>query len=207
MKIDLIKKIGMIGLSFVNINNVFASDNIHNVNKNINWWKIGSEYQSTPAFGWISCTFLIFLVIILYYGYMTFSKIFNTRSEQIKKDIMDIRQLKTIAHKKLTEYTKKVKLLDLELNSIVSEFKNKSTDDQKTTDKNISEFKDQISKDVDNMIQSNIQQIRMNLKKVFIRDVILEVIKKTKTENLGHINKKYEQKIIKDLSNIKTNIL
>jgi hypothetical protein len=61
MKININNKVWILSLLIINIENIFASTNTLHTHMNINWWGIGEDYNSTPALGWYTLTFLIFL--------------------------------------------------------------------------------------------------------------------------------------------------
>jgi hypothetical protein len=68
MKIHFVEKIILISFLSISNGNVFASDRGHDVNTDINWWSLGSEYSLKPALGWSYFTFAIFALFTAYYA-------------------------------------------------------------------------------------------------------------------------------------------
>merc|ERR1712072_1532642 len=108
-------------------------------------------------------TFVIFLLFFFYYGRKILSNIFHQRSIQIKKEIAKSRHLKDLAEKKLKEYNKKVKGLNVELETILTKFKNKSENEKKIIDINLLELQNQLNNNVNNLISSHSNQVKVFL--------------------------------------------
>lgn len=206
MKININNKLWILSLLIVSVENIFASTNALHTHTDINWWGIGDDYSSVPALGWYTLTFLIFLSLVIYYGYKILTKIFNDRSIQIQREIIEARQLKISAREKLKQYHQKMKGLNKQLETIFEDFRNKSKTERALADLNVSKIHQQINANIENMIKSNILQIKMDLKRDIINSIILEVLKKVQSNQINSTNVAYKKKILKNISSLKINI-
>ena len=46
-----------------------------------NWWGMGEQYANTPALGWLTITFLIFVGVLVFFGRPAIKRHLNTRAD------------------------------------------------------------------------------------------------------------------------------
>lgn len=70
----------------------------------INWWSLGGKYSNNPAFGWYLITFIIFLLLLLYFIKDPLGEYFKSRSLEIKRSILEAKNEKKEADRQLKKY-------------------------------------------------------------------------------------------------------
>lgn len=87
-----------------------------------NWWGIGEQYANTPALGWLTITFLIFVGILVFFGRPAIKRHLETRADAVEKAIAEARRAKEDAEKRAKDAEAKLAALSGEVEKMKAEF-------------------------------------------------------------------------------------
>lgn len=87
-----------------------------------NWWGIGEQYANTPALGWLTITFLIFVGILVTFGRPAIKKHLETRADAVEKAIAEARRAREDAEKRAKDAEAKLAALAGEVEKMKAEF-------------------------------------------------------------------------------------
>jgi F-type H+-transporting ATPase subunit b len=87
-----------------------------------NWWGIGEQYANTPALGWLTITFLIFVGILVTFGRPAIKKHLETRADTVEKAIAEARRAREDAEKRAKDAEAKLAALSSEVEKMKAEF-------------------------------------------------------------------------------------
>lgn len=87
-----------------------------------NWWGIGEQYADTPALGWLTITFLIFVGVLVFFGRPAIKRYLENRADTVEKAIAEARRAKENAEKRAAEAEAKLAALAGEVDKMKAEF-------------------------------------------------------------------------------------
>lgn len=87
-----------------------------------NWWGIGEQYANTPALGWLTLTFLIFVGTLVWLGRPAIKRHLELRADAVEKAIAEARRAKEDAEKRAKDAEAKLAALSGEVEKMKAEF-------------------------------------------------------------------------------------
>ncbi|MBN4077405.1 ATP synthase F0 subunit B, partial [Sulfobacillus acidophilus] len=151
-----------------------------NSNAKINWWKIGSEYADTPAFGWYIITFIIFVALVISAIKKPLLLYLQTRSNDIRQQIEEAKLAKKEANERLAQYEQRLLNLDNEIAKMQADFKRQGEKEKEDIKKLAKKIASQITKDAGNSILAEFNHAKDELKSQTAKIVIQEAQEKIK---------------------------
>jgi F0F1-type ATP synthase membrane subunit b/b' len=138
----------------------------------INWWGLGSEYKDSPALGWLSITFVIFVYFVSRAVKKPLSLYLETRSKDIRRQIEEGRQAKIESEQKLKLYDEKLRSLGDEVDKMKRAFAEQAELEKIERARLAKETQARILRDADDTIRANIERAKNRLAKDAINDAI-----------------------------------
>ncbi len=87
-----------------------------------NWWGMGEQYASTPALGWLTITFLIFVGIVVFFARPALTRFLETRADVVEKAMAEARRAKQDAERRAKDAEDKLAALAGEVDKMKAEF-------------------------------------------------------------------------------------
>lgn len=156
---------------------VFASE--HHA---INWWGLGSQYKNSPALGWLTLTFLLFIYILVRSVKKPLSLYLETRSNDIRQAIEEGQRARLESEKRLKFYEDKLRGLNEEIEKLKNSFMVQAQAEKAEKERLAKEASERIHKDTKDTIRANFERSKNRLAEEIIRTA-LESAQRTIMEN------------------------
>lgn len=140
-------------------NALMASESGHG----INWWHLGSAYKDTPALGWLTITFIIFVYGVSRAVKKPLSLYLEMRSKDIRQQIEEGRLAKIDSEKKLKLYDEKLQSLGQEIEKMTASFTEQAQAEKRERERLAKEMAARILRETDDTIRNNIERSRNRL--------------------------------------------
>ncbi len=148
----------------------------------INWWHLGSEYKDAPALGWLSLTFLIFVVFLGRTIKKPLALYLETRSKDIAQAIEEGQRAKLAAEAQLANYDQKLKSLGQEIEKLKALFMEQALLERQEKQRLAKEMEARIVKNTEDTIRANWARSKHHLAEEMI-GLALSSAKKHVVEN------------------------
>ena len=87
-----------------------------------NWWGMGEQYADTPALGWLTITFLIFVGVLVFFARPAIKRYLETRADVVEKAMAEARRAREDAERRAREAEAKLAALAGEVDKMKAEF-------------------------------------------------------------------------------------
>ena len=87
-----------------------------------NWWGMGEQYADTPALGWLTITFLIFVGVLVFFARPAIKRYLENRADVVEKAMAEARRAKEDAERRAREAEAKLAALSGEVDKMKAEF-------------------------------------------------------------------------------------
>ncbi len=138
---------------------MFASEATHG----INWWHLGAAYKDSPALGWLTMTFVIFVYGVCRVIKTPLSLYLETRSKDIRRQIEEGRLAKIESEKKLKLYDEKLRSLGQEIEKMKENFTEQAHAEKLERERQAREMEVRIIRDTEDTIRANIERTKNRL--------------------------------------------
>lgn len=175
---------------------LLASSNNHDA---INWWGLGSEYKDAPALGWLIITFALFIWILVRAIKKPLSLYLETRSEDIKKAILEGQEARLEGEKKLKLYEEKLAGLDREIEKLKKSFMEQAELEKREKEKLAKEASARIIKDTQDTILANFARSKNKLAEELIKKALKDAQKDIMEHEQSTMDERLKERLLVDL--------
>lgn len=170
------------------------------VDQGINWWGLGSQYKDSPALGWLTITFLIFIYAIVRTVKKPLSLYLETRSKDIRRQIEEGMQARKDSEEKLKMYEKRLKSLDDEVDKMRESFSKKAQAEEKERQRLVKIIEERTAKDTKDTIRSEYERSKNNLAKEVVDEAMKIALATIKSEKYHEIDNVLKTSFINELA-------
>lgn len=167
-------------LSIFSISALASSGDVH-----INWWGLGADYSESPALGWLSLTFILFVSILVKFLKKPLSEYLATRSDEIKKIIEENAREKAKNEEIFKSYEQKIASLSLEIEQMKKEYADIALKEQEEIISKAKIMADKMRLDMQSSMKTSLEIAKKNLAH--------EVMQKAMSNACEHIAKNQEE--------------
>lgn len=185
---------GLLLAMFANV--VVASEATHG---GINWWHLGPSYKEAPALGWLTITFVIFVVGVSRAVKKPLSLYLETRSKDIKRQIEEGRLAKIESEKRLRLYDEKLNSLGQEIEKMKQNFLAQANAEKEQRKRQAEETEARILRDTEDTIRANIERSRNRLAEEVIARAMKQAEATIAEQKRDAIDELLKDSFIKDL--------
>jgi len=165
----------------------------------INWWGLGSQYKDTPALGWLTLTFLLFIWLLVRTIRKPLSLYLETRSNDIKKAIEEGKQARLLGEKKLKLYEEKLTSLDQEIAKLKHSFMEQARAEKLEKERQAREMSERIFRDTKDTIKANFEKSKNRLAEELIKNALTEAQKSILEQERGPMDEYLKERLVSDL--------
>lgn len=151
----------------------------------INWLHLGATYQDNPALVWYLFTFFVFLVGLIVTVRKPLMAVLESRHDAILKGIEEARLAKEESKKRLALYEDRLARLGDEIAHMKSEFKRQGELEREMIEKTARDMAQQISKDTQATITSELRLAQTALAKEVAHETIVHVQHQLSTQGIS----------------------
>lgn len=87
-----------------------------------NWWGMGEQYSATPALGWLTVTFLVFVGVFVFFAGPALKRYLEARADVVETAMAEARRAKENAEGRAREAEAKLAALSGEVDKMKAEF-------------------------------------------------------------------------------------
>ena len=167
----------------------------------INWWGLGQNYSNSPALGWLIITFILFLMILIYYGKTPIKALLKSRSDNIKNKIKEAHDAKISAQNRLNKYQKRLDSLEKEISNMQESFSKQAELEKKAIEKEANILAQRIAKDTQSTINAYVKRIKEKLHNEIIILSINKSRESLKTNRTSQVNSGVEN-FVRDIKEL-----
>lgn len=165
----------------------------------INWWGLGSQYKDSPALGWLTITFLIFIWILVRSIKKPLSLYLETRSNDIRKAIEEGKEARLRGEEKLRLYEVKLQSLDQEIAKLKSSFMEQAVAEKAEKERLAEEASVRILKDTKDTIKANYERSKNRLAQEVIRKALADAQKTIMENERAPMDDYLKERLVSDL--------
>lgn len=129
-----------------------------------NWWGLGSQYAQSPALGFVTITFLIFVSGLLWILKPRISSLLEERSYNVKKAIEEAQRARADAEARARDAENKLASLAGEMAKLRNEFEQQGKVELQRIEKMAEEAAVRIGKDAEDTINAESERARQVLR-------------------------------------------
>lgn len=153
----------VLGTSLLYSSLAFASGDGHGPHIT-NWFQLGSEYQNTPALGWLSFTFFTFAGMLVFWVRKPLGRYLATRSDSVSKALTEAKKAKEAAEARAAESAAKLSALEGEIEALKAEFRAQGEAELRRMEEAAKATAARINKDAEDTLQAETERARELLK-------------------------------------------
>lgn len=140
-----------------------------------NWWKLGSDYANTPAFGWYTITFFMFMGLLVYAAKKPLGEFLKLRSEKIRSEIEEAKRARQEAERRLEQYRSRLENLDKEIADLKADFEAQGEREKKRIMQDAETIAERIKADAQATMSTDLRHAEMRLKNLLLSWTISNV--------------------------------
>jgi F-type H+-transporting ATPase subunit b len=129
-----------------------------------NWWGMGPEYAETPALGFLTITFLLFVGLLVYFGARPLRQHLQTRADTVEKAIAEATKAKEAALARAREAEAKLAALDGEVSKMKADFEAQGKAEAERIEAAAADMAKKIAKDTEDMVAAEMARAREALR-------------------------------------------
>ena len=129
-----------------------------------NWWHMGPGYAETPALGWLTLTFLIFVGGLVYFAKKPLQIELDNRADAVEKAIAEATRAKDEALARAREAEARLQALDGEVKKMRSDFEAQGRAEADRIAKAAQEMAARIARDAEDTISAETERAREMLR-------------------------------------------
>lgn len=129
-----------------------------------NWWGLGEQYKETPALGFLTITFFVFLTGLILLAKKPINIYLENRADTVKKAIEEARRAKDDAERRAREAEAKLAALDDEVRRLKGDFEAQGKAELERLEKVGREAAARIAKDAEDTIAAETERARQVLR-------------------------------------------
>lgn len=123
-----------------------------------NWWGMGEQYADTPALGWLTITFLIFVSVLVFFARPALKRYLETRADVVEKAMAEARRAKEDAERRARDAEAKLAALSGEVDKMKAEFAAQGQLESQRIAATAAEMAKKIGKDAEDTIGAETQR-------------------------------------------------
>lgn len=129
-----------------------------------NVWGIGAQYAETPALGFLTITFLVFVLGLFFILRKPIAVLVENRSDAVRKAIEEAQRAKAAAEARAREAEAKLAALDSEMKKLRADFEVQGKAEMARIEKMAEETAVRIAKDAEDTIAAEADRARQTLR-------------------------------------------
>jgi len=129
-----------------------------------NWWGMGAEYAETPALGWLACTFVVFVALLVYFGARQLREHLETRADAVEKAIAEATKAKEAALARARDAEAKLAALDGEVKKMKADFEVQGKAEAERIEAAAAELAKKVARDTEDMVTAEMERAREALR-------------------------------------------
>lgn len=129
-----------------------------------NWWGIGEQYAQTPALGWVTVTFLIFVGALVYFARKPLTNHLVSRADTIETAIKEAQAAKAAAEARARDAEEKLAALAGEVDKMKADFESQGKAEADRIKMAAKDMAKKISRDAEDTINAEIERAREQLR-------------------------------------------
>jgi F-type H+-transporting ATPase subunit b len=129
-----------------------------------NWWGWGEQFADSPALGWLSITFAVFVAILVGAVRKPLAVYLETRADTVERAIAEATRARQDAERRAREAEAKLAALDSEVKAMKADFETQGNAEASRIEKAAVEMSAKIAKDAEDTINAEMQRAREQLR-------------------------------------------
>ena len=145
---------------------IFAAGGHHapDPSAGFNWWGLGPQYAETPAFGWYTLTFFIFVGLLVHFVKTPLRDFLTARAEFIRSDIEEAKKAKLEAEKRLAQYRERLQNLDGEIRALRKDLAEQGKVEKVRIEAEAAKLSESIMQEAKSSIAGDLRHVKQTLK-------------------------------------------
>jgi F0F1-type ATP synthase membrane subunit b/b' len=160
---------------------------------------LGSAYKDAPALGWLTITFLIFVIFIGRAIKQPLSFYLERRSSDIARAIEEGRKAKLLGQEQLALYDQKLKSLTAEIEKMKALFRDQAIREKEEKLRLAKEMESRIIRNTDDTIRANFARAKIRLADEVIALAIAKAQKSLADNNQEQMDQLLRKQLFSDL--------
>ncbi len=165
-----------------------------------NWWGMGEQYANTPALGWLTITFLIFVGVLVFFGRPAIKRHLETRADVVERAIAEARRAKEDAERRAADAEQKLAALAGEVEKMKGGFAAQGKLESERIAAAAEEMSKKIGRDAEDTITAEIERAKEALRLEASKLALQLAEERIKTMLSAADDDKLKQSLIQGLS-------
>lgn len=165
-----------------------------------NWFQLGSQYQNTPALGWLSFTFFTFAGLVVFWVRRPLGRYLASRSDSVRKALAEAQKAKEAAETQAAESAAKLAALEDEIVALKAEFRAQGEAELRRMEAAAKATAARINKDAEDTLQAETERAREILKAEGARIALELAEERVRSAVAAEDHARLTQNFIQDLS-------
>ncbi len=164
-----------------------------------NWWSLGAKHADAPALGWLTITFLIFVIGLVVLLRPQLRMHLENRSDRVQRAIEEATRAKQLAEQKARDAQAKLAALDSEMIKLRADFEEQGRAEAVRMDQLAAQTAARIQKDAEDTINAERDRATLSLRAEASRLALEMAEERIKGALTGSDDARLQQQLLKHL--------